>query len=874
MPPYNLNGKVDLSRPLTEGYIKSEYSDIFEGLGRFPGEPYRLKLKPDSTPAKHRPRKVPVHLEEAFHEEINRLCKIDVLEPVKEHTDWVNSYVIVEKDVQIDSSNAHSPGHSIKKKLRICLDPKDLNEALEREPYYSRTVDELIAKFHRAQFFTIVDLDKGYWQVILHPDSRKYTCMALDIGRFQWKRLPMGTIVASDVFQRKLDSIYIGLPGITGIADDMIVYGADEKEHDQNLIRFLDVTRNNGLRLNKDKLQFKKKEVSFFGHRWSADGISPDPKKIESILQMEFPEDKETMHSFLGLVNFLNRYSPRLAELCSPLRSLILKDAHYKILQEHRRAFMDIKSEFRNRITLPYFDRDKRTILQTDASKKGFGAVILQDDKPVYFASRSLTPAERNYQNLERECMAAIWGMEKFHFFLYGKEFLLQTDQKPLTAIFKKHLIDVSPRIQRIAIRAWTYIFTTEWIKGKDNQVANGLSRVTPTPLENLGSRIDLPILQVNILSASMEQEEIRELQRETELDEELQLVMKTISNGWPTQRSQTSSTLHPYWNFRDELCIENGILFKNTKIIIPKTLQRKYLDKIHNGHQGIQRSLQKAREYVFWTNYTRDIKETIEKCSICQENSTALKTEKFKYVSTIPPHPWHTLGTDLFYFKKQDFIVLIDYFSKFLIVRKLHNSTSSAVIKELGLIFSEFGTPFILRSDNGPCYTSSEFQFFLKEWEIQLITSSPYYHQSNGLAESMVKTSKALIEKAIQQHKPWFWLLNEHRVTPLSDTIPSPAEILFGRRCRSNLSLLPSQLMNPRISKQREEIARKKLSPNWIGTGPRSWTTNMASGSKDEEMDLRKDSPTIGGTSFIHDSGFRRYLLQEKQELDQAKAN
>ena len=310
-----------------------------------------------------------------------------------------------------------------------------------------------------------------------------------------------------------------------------------------------------------------------------------------------------------------------------------------------------------------------------------------------------------------------------------------------------------------------------------------------------------------------------RDSEQETELDEELQLVMKTISNGWPTQRSQTTSTLHPYWSFRDELCIENGILFKNAKIIIPKTLQRKYLEKIHNGHQGIQRSLQKAREYVFWTNYTRDIKETIEKCSICQENSTALKTEKFKYVSTIPPHPWHTLGTDLFYFKKQDFMVLIDYFSKFLIVRKLHNSTSSAVIKELGLIFSEFGKPFILRSDNGPCYTSSEFQFFLKEWEIQGITSSPYYHQSNGLAESMVKTSKTLIEKALQQHKPWFWLLNEHRVTPLSDTIPSPAEILFGRRCRSNLSLLPSQLMNPRISKQREEIARKEQNFHQIGS-------------------------------------------------------
>ena len=217
---------------------------------------------------------------------------------------------LCEKEVQIDSSNAHMQGHTLKKKLRICLDPKDLNEALEREPYYSRTVDELISKFNGAVFFIIVDLDKGYWQVTLHPDSWKYTCMALDIGHFQWKRLPMGTIVASDVFQKKLDSIYIGLPGVTGIADDMIIYGTTEDDHDRNLLRFLQVTKDKGLRLNKDKIQFKKTEVSFFGHRWSKDGLSPDPKKIQSIINMDFPEDKETMHSFLGMVNFLNCYSP------------------------------------------------------------------------------------------------------------------------------------------------------------------------------------------------------------------------------------------------------------------------------------------------------------------------------------------------------------------------------------------------------------------------------------------------------------------------------------------------------------------------------------------------------------------------------------
>ena len=270
--------------PLTQKKVESTYADIFQSLGKFPGEPYKLRLKPDAVPAKHKPRKVPVHLQDAFHEEVEQLVKIDVLEKVTEPTEWVNSFVIVEK--VIDSSNAHSPNHVIKKSICLCIDPKDLNEALEREPYYSRTIDELISMFAGAKVFTIVDMDKGYWQVVLHPESRKLTCMAFDIGRYQFKRLPMGSKVASDIFQRMLDSVYIGLPGVTGIADDMVIFGRNEEEHDRNLILFLETTRKNGRILNKRKLQFKKEEVSFFGHRWNSTGISPDPKKTESILKM------------------------------------------------------------------------------------------------------------------------------------------------------------------------------------------------------------------------------------------------------------------------------------------------------------------------------------------------------------------------------------------------------------------------------------------------------------------------------------------------------------------------------------------------------------------------------------------------------------
>ena len=178
-----LNGRTSVNRlPLTKQDILSQYSSCFESIGCFPGDLYKFHLKPDHKPARHAPRKVPIHLEAAFKEEIESLVKQGILEEVKEHTDWVNCYVIVEKD----TGNHHSPNYTIQKKLRICLDPRDLNEALEREPYHTRSVDEITAKLQSMTVFTIVDFKKGYWMVVLYPDSRKLTCMALTFGRFQW----------------------------------------------------------------------------------------------------------------------------------------------------------------------------------------------------------------------------------------------------------------------------------------------------------------------------------------------------------------------------------------------------------------------------------------------------------------------------------------------------------------------------------------------------------------------------------------------------------------------------------------------------------------------------------------------------------------
>ena len=262
--------------PLTKQDILETYTDVFTRIGKFPGSPYKFQLKPNAKSARHAPRKVPIHLQDTFHEEIRNLEALGILEETKDVTEWVNSFVIMEKKLPIDSRNSHSPGHSMNKKLQICLDPRDLNEALEREPYYTCSIEEIMGKFHGMTRFTIAGRNKGYWMVELDSESRKYTMMALDIGRFQWARLPIGSNVAQDVFQRKLDAIFLSIHVVTGIADDMIIYGKTNQEHDQHLVNFLEVCRKNTLTLNPDKMQFRLPQVSSFGHQWSARGLSPD----------------------------------------------------------------------------------------------------------------------------------------------------------------------------------------------------------------------------------------------------------------------------------------------------------------------------------------------------------------------------------------------------------------------------------------------------------------------------------------------------------------------------------------------------------------------------------------------------------------------
>ena len=233
---------------------------------------------------------------------------------------------------------------------------------------------------------------------------------------------------------------------------------------------------------------------------------------------------------------------------------------------------------------------------------------------------------------------------------------------------------------------------------------------------------------------------EIELILEETSKDPTLTLLRHYIHMGWPIDHRMLPQELHTFCKYREDLSMENGLITKGARLLIPSTLRRKVLEQIHDGHLGIEKCMLKARDSVFWPGISNDICKTVEKCGICQASSRAAKP--VGNVSDVPPHAWHTLGTDLFYWSKIDYLVIGDYFSKYLIVRRLPNSSTHAVIKELGLVFTELGRPFILRSDNRPCYSSREFHNFLSFYQVDHITSSPHYPQSNGFAEALVGTT------------------------------------------------------------------------------------------------------------------------------------
>ena len=388
-----------------------------------------------------------------------------------------------------------------KPKLWICLDPANLNKVIIRELYHFKTLEDISHLLADATIMTVLDCKKGYWQQELDEASSYLTMFSKEFGRYQYTVMPFGTTVMGDVFQRKLDQCFGHLQNIIVIADDIMVIEkqSNNKDHDQALTALLNTARKHNICLNHEKLQYKQQEVEFFGETYTTDGHKPAQSKIKAIQEMPAPQCKKQVQSFIGMVNYLSKFSARIFELTEPIRDLCKEKVPFNWGPEHDGAFQLIKKEIATAPILAYYNPKKPNVLQTDANCKGLGACLLQNQKPVYFASKALSETQRGYVAVELESLAVTWVMEKFQHFLYGNEFVLETDQKPLETILSKSLNQATPRLQCILIRTFPYHFKVRYIPGLTNDVEDCLSR-----LGFQKDTISLPKLHVNQITSQL----------------------------------------------------------------------------------------------------------------------------------------------------------------------------------------------------------------------------------------------------------------------------------------------------------------------------------------------------------------------------------
>jgi len=682
-----------------------------------------------------------------------------------------------------------------------------------------RTLDDILPQLSGAKYFTKLDARSGYWAIKLSRDSSYLTTFNTPYGRYRFLRLPFGLKSSQDEFQRQIDESFEGLSGIVSICDDILVFGRTRDEHDTNLRNILKRSLEKGIRLNEEKLEVGVTEVQYFGHILSAEGLKPDPAKVAAVREMEPPRDRAELETILGMVNYLSKFAPNLAEVTSPLRQLLAKDVEFSWDSPQIDAFQKVKDiiTISPGPVLSYFDPKKPLTLQVDASKYGLGAALMQDDKPVAYASKSLTTTEINYAQIEKEMFAILFGCKRFHQYVYARKVHVQTDHLPLVSIMKKPLYAAPPRLQRMLLQLQRYDLEVKHYQGKNIPVADTLSRkFLSDTYPILSDGIDMQVHMVlSALPVSDRKKE--EIQSLTEQDPQLVILKQVIIEGWPEKRSSCQSEIIDYWNYRDTLSVVDGLILKGHKIVIPQALRQKMLETVHSGHLGIEKCLKRARDVLFWPRISADISDLVSKCSICLERRSSNQKEPL-ITHDVPEYPWQKVATDLFTWDNKEYIVVVDYFSRYFEVKALVSSKSCTVINHMKSIFARFGIPEVVVSDNQTCYSSREFASFAKEWDFKHVTTSPTYPQSNGLAEKTVQTVKRILSKAkADGREPLIGIL-EYRATAL-DIGFSPAELLMGRQLRSILPTTREKLIpkTPITAEVKKKITlRKKKTKNY----------------------------------------------------------
>nr|XP_061833859.1 uncharacterized protein K02A2.6-like [Nerophis lumbriciformis] len=746
--------------------ILRKHDEVFrKELGSMKDITVKLNIKPETTPKFMKARSVPYAIRSKVGDELDALVKSGVLEPVTV-SEWATPIVPVPKKTG---------------EIRICGDFKvTLNPVLSAEQYPLPRIDDLFAGLSKGQKFSKIDLNQAYLQMHVHEDSKDLLTITTQKGLFRYCRLPFGITSAPALFQRAMDQILHGLPGVQCYLDDILCTGSTDQEHLDNLDAALQRLKEYGLRVRKDKCEFFQLSVEYLGHVIDARGLHTAPSKVRAIVDAPPPENVSQLRSFLGLLNYYGRFIPNLSSRLKPLHDLLCQGKKWNWSGACQEVFQKTKETLVTSGVLTHFDPSLPIQLACDASPYGVGAVISHlmpngVERPIAFASRTLNKAETNYAQIEREALSIVYGVRKFHQYLYGRQFTLLTDHRPLTTILGSHTglpSLAASRMQRWALLLSAHSYDIKYRKADLHGNADALSRL-PLPITRPEPRAAEIFYFSQVDGAPVSAAHVR---RASCTDPVMSAVMDMVMGS---RSGSDAPSIQPYLSRRAELSVQSGCLLWGRRVVIPPSLRKSVLQQLHAGHSGIVRMKEIARSYFWWPGVDREIETTAKTCSSCQEVRKAPQLAPL-HPWEFPEEPWQRVHIDFAGpVEGCMLLVCVDAHSKWPEVAIMKTTTTAKTIERLGEIFSRFGSPLQLVSDNGPQLVSQEITTFLEANGVQHIRSAPFHPATivkrSGPVSYTVSTAAGLVWKRHVDQ-----LLQATASTPNQPSVDTPNESEF----------------------------------------------------------------------------------------------
>ena len=781
-----------------------------------------LVVDPAVPPKFYPARPVPLALRAMVDEELDRQVEAGVLVPVPT-AQWAAPTVTVLKSDQ--------------KSVRICGSyDLTVNKAICLEQYPLPRVDELLTKLSGGKSFSVVDLKAAYLQVPIDEESQKYTAINTHRGLYAAKRLVYGISSAPALFQRLMESTLAGIPHVAVFLDDICVTGSTEEEHLQNLGEVLKRLEDVGLQVNQQKCTWMAPSVTYLGYKVGSAGIEPTADKTKAVREAPEPKDVTQLKSYLGLLLYYNRFLDGVATVAAPLYALLKKGVPWVWGEAQTAAFQQTKELLCRAPCLAHYDVTKPCVVSADASPYGVGAVLSQVDeqgmeRPVYFASRALSSAERNYSQIDREGLAVVFAATKFHNFIYGRPVVIKTDHKPLLGLLsptKPLPTVVSPRVVRWRVTLLAYQYRLEYSPAAKQGNSDALSRLPlggqEEPVVQPGDVLHM-IETVDHMGAKAAQ--IREWSAK---DSVMATVIRYVQFGWP---DKVSDTLSAYYSRREELSLQEGCLLWGSRVVVPPKGRPLLLKVLHSGHPGVCSMKRLARGYLWWPGLDSEIEKLVASCESCQQHRPRERDVPMSPWS-FPSRPWERVHIDYAGpFEGRMLLVIVDAFSKWIDVHITTSTSAAVTIDRLRQTFATHGLPAVIVSDNATSFTGEEFTMFVNRNGIRHMLSPPRHPASNGQAEAAVKVVKAALSKdeagPLSTRLARFLLA--YRVRPHSTTGRAPCELLMGRVLSTQLDLLRPDLRQQVQAKQegwKENRDPKTRAPPDLTVGERAYVREV----------------------------------------------